>query len=475
MTHGTCDSNLAWHIMKVGSLLISTFYIASLMTTDFQWQRFPETQQWLDHWIALAAETIPFLAELQLRMGRETGTHLRDWVDHLELGSERAPDDELTQLGFEQIPGAEESVWSHRGGLFPPIRRSTGNVVQLALKVDSVADFLLAHRINANIEGEPLTPLRRATVATDSKVVLSVLERHGFRGFEPVQVDAKTRLRSVAWHEAFRLRRREFDHDEQGFEEADRLVQAASEQIGVDWACDRFFAAEREYWQRRNHAAQTQWARQNRLGLGWANHDHHTYRSSREHFARLIALLERLGLQSRERFYGGAEAGWGAQVMEQPVAGIVVFADVDLSPTEVTGDFAHKGLEPRSSLGTVGLWCKLHGEAMLQAGMHHLECQFDFTAARDQLAQQGVDSMAPFTDFDYLKQSFTKGERWAVSEQRVAKALQQGWITEEQADHFRRDGSIGSHLEVLQRWDGYKGFNQTGISEIIRQTDPRRS
>jgi hypothetical protein len=26
---------------------------------------------------------------------------------------------------------------------------------------------------------------------------------------------------------------------------------------------------------------------------------------------------------------------------------------------------------------------------------------------------------------------------------------------------------------VLERNDGYKGFNQTGISQIIRRTDPR--
>ena len=28
----------------------------------------------------------------------------------------------------------------------------------------------------------------------------------------------------------------------------------------------------------------------------------------------------------------------------------------------MTGDFAHEPLPPESRLGTVGLWCKLHGE-----------------------------------------------------------------------------------------------------------------
>jgi hypothetical protein len=126
--------------------------------------------------------------------------------------------------------------------------------------------------------------------------------------------------------ESFRLRRRKFDGEEAGFEHAMRLIDAAAVEVGVDRACDLFFAAEREYWMRRNRAAQVQKARQDRLGLGWGNHDHHTYRSSREHFPRLIAALEALGMVCRERFYAGREAGWGAQVLEQPNARIVVFA-----------------------------------------------------------------------------------------------------------------------------------------------------
>jgi hypothetical protein len=36
-------------------------------------------------------------------------------------------------------------------------------------------------------------------------------------------------------------------------------------------------------------------------------------------------------------------------------------------------------------------------------------------------------------------------------------------------------GAIGSHLENLERNDGYKGFNQTGVSDIIARTDPRKA
>ncbi len=67
-----------------------------------------------------------------------------------------------------------------------------------------------------------------------------------------------------------------------------------------------------------------------------------------------------------------------------------------------------------------------------------------------------------------------KGKRWAVNEQRIAKLLAQGLITEDQAKTFRTQGAVGSHLENLERNEGFKGFNQKGVSEIISATDPRK-
>ena len=88
----------------------------------------------------------------------------------------------------------------------------------------------------------------------------------------------------------------------------DRLRDLA----GPDLACHVVFAEERAYWQAHNHAGHVQKARQDQLGLGWANHDHHTFRSSRQHFVDLMRALEKLGFERRERYYAGAQAGWGA-------------------------------------------------------------------------------------------------------------------------------------------------------------------
>jgi hypothetical protein len=344
---------------------------------------------------------------------------------------------------------------------------------------DSVVDFAVAHQLDRShaLVGGPLDGVRRLLVEGDEKSGRQVwaVERHGSWNWSGGEIRGSEAAAVLAMRERFRLRKRDYDDDRQGFEELNQLMDQSIEALGVDRTADVFFEAERHYWQGRNTAGQFQKMRQDRLGLGWANHDHHTYRSSRTCFRDLIRTLEKLGMQPRERFYAGREAGWGAQVLEQTNARIVVFADVDLAPEEIVQDFAHQPLEETQSLGTVGLWCALHGEAILQAGLHHLECQFRFEEARQQLENLGLASMRPFTDLPHLRQSFTVGETWAVRESRLTRALSKGWITREQADRFQRSGALGSHLEILQRNDGYKGFNPKGISDIILETDPRHA
>ena len=74
-------------------------------------------------------------------------------------------------------------------------------------------------------------------------------------------------------------------------------ARAAVELVGPDLAASYFLQQERAYWQRHNSAGALQHARQDRLGLGWGNNDHHTFRSSRAAFAPLIGFLTLLGFR----------------------------------------------------------------------------------------------------------------------------------------------------------------------------------
>jgi hypothetical protein len=442
----------------------------------FDWEPQPDAAAFVREWLDEFCRDCPPARQLARVLRDRTGTRLADWVDSLAMPGNGDRSNRLRGLGFELTTGwGQRRIWEHSRGLFPLIEQPESGSRRVALKVDSVADFLVRHDLGrgTQVHGGPLAPLRRARIASAHGTELWIVERHGRRGWDLPTV-APGQLQAAVRHaDAFRRRKRVFEREEAGFDHTRTLIRAAVDELGAGWASDLFFAAEREYWTNRNRAARFQKARQDALGLGWANHDHHTYRSSRERFAPLIAILEELGLRCRERFYAGREAGWGAQVLEQPESAIVVFADVDLGPDEVSGDFAHEPLAPNGVYGTVGLWCKLHGEAFLRPGMHHLECRFDFRAAAGQLRHAGFPVMKPFTDLPYLKQAFTDGEKWLLDPGRVQAALAAGAITPQQADALVRSKSIGSHLEILQRDAGYKGFNRAGISEIIRRTDPR--
>ncbi len=450
--------------MKPGSFLES-----------FQWSPQPEAFRFIRRLVRDFLEACPEAAAFAGRMSGETGTRFIDWIDHIRLNRGDRNAAQLQSVGYRpESESASSAVYRNTSGVFPAVLAWDGGM-EIGIKVESAADFLAANQLHRDVIGSPLAVLRTSGIYEARDCALTIVERHGTGGFDAGGPGQEIGIHRLVHWEKFRLRPRNFDRDEDGFETANRLIDGAIRDLGKDLTCDLWFAAEREFWMRRNRAARAQKARQDRLGLGWANHDHHTYRSSRKNFKLLIAVWEKLGLQCRERFYAGREAGWGAQVMEQPVTGIITFNDVDLTPDELMGDFSHEGLEEQQKLGTVGLWCGLHGDSFLRPGMHHLASMFDFDLLTRQLAgEAGVKAMKPFSDFPYLRQAFTEGERWEANPERIERLWKTGAITAEQAEQFRAKGAIGSHLENLERNDGFKGFNQAGVSEIIHATDPRK-
>lgn len=450
---------------------------------QWDWQCQPEADALVRGLVDVFLARCPAANELARRMLDETSTRFVDWIDFIAAPASQVPADRLTSTGYTHRPepGAP-TRHIHEGAMLPAILIEDGPM-RVGIKVDAVADFLAMWQVTPDtpILGEPWGQLRMAAAFKADEAELICVERHGCRDFEPPAYSPALAIAAQQVLETFRRRRRLFHTQEQGvnatLESAKhavaQLAEHTNESSARNFACDLFFHAERDYWQRRNAAARWQKHRQDRLGLGWANHDHHTYRCSRKRYNQTIAIFETLGFHCRERFYAGQEAGWGAQVLEQSTTGHVIFADVDMSPEEVAYDFAHHPLEAPTELGTVGLWVALHGDSILQAGMHHLECQFDHDRLTADLQASGHKVMDRFTDFDYLRQAFTAGETWPVDERRIEKLLADNLITREQANRFRANGAIGSHLENLERNQGYKGFNQHGVSDIIRRTDAR--
>ncbi|MBI3876863.1 MAG: hypothetical protein HY300_13085 [Verrucomicrobia bacterium] len=448
---------------------------------QFDWPLCYEAENLVLRQLAQFLARNAFARRLAERMRDETGTLFADWVDHLVVSADQ--EKAFRAVGYMDDPTVEPetSVVSleHPQALLPRARvdskaRPSSAPRLVAIQTDFVADFITAHNLQAQPEGEPLSRYRRVLVSEENDCRLEAVERRGYRGYTPAKFQPGEVERVLKARELFHSRPRHFEDDAEGYRQLEQHVERVVGLVGQALAAHFFWEAERAYWQRRNRAAQIQKQRQDSLGLGWANHDHHTPRCSRRHFLAVSRILETLGFERRERYHAGHDAGWGAQIWDHPVEPVVVFADVDLLPEERELDFSRVPLPETKHLGTVGLWCGLHGDSFLDAGMHHLEARFDHALLRDQLAKEGVETMKPFSDFAFLKQAFTEGERWPVRRERAERLLQQGLISGDQFQKFVTEGAIGSHLENLQRKGGFKGFNQTSVSVIISATDPRK-
>lgn len=439
--------------------------------SNFLWERCPEAETFIEEALSSLISKNSDLKDLEIRLLNDTSSRLFDWVDYIVVDEE---DSRIESLGFTLSHVAlDYKIYSHPGAQLPKIvlkKHSQG----VAVSVESVEQYLLIRGKGGTIEGSPYSGLRHSLISEEEGVKFWVVERRSSNGIEPISEKPSYLCHFFTAREIWSRRLRNFIFEDEAIDLSLKAAEEMVELVGEAQAASIVLDLERDYWQAKNRAGQVQKARQDFLGMGWANHDHHTFRSSRKYFQALVKLFEILGFRCRERFYAGKEAGWGAQVMEHHTVRLVLFLDVDLLPEELELDFSHYELPEIENLGTIGLWCALHGDSILKGGMHHLEAQFMFDDLREDLSEQGVRMMAPFSDFPYLKQAFTEGEYWPVDSVRLEKLIKNGKISQEQKERFERKGAVGSHLENLQRREGYKGFNQKNVSVIIKQTDPRR-
>lgn len=437
------------------------------------WPRCPEGAAWFEQQLNTFAAQNSLVAELRAKFLTK-GVALASLVDHWILPEGSVPLDTLTDMGMEPITHPEgDTVWKHTGARLPGVRFKKRDAPTLALLVEDVEAFGQANELEFTaVHGDADSQYRCAHLPLPYGELMPI-SRRGYAGFAPGTTTPKLTADLTRARMAFRCRERH-DGTFDAIEDVDRIFGRSAREIGKDRAVEEFFFAEREYYLTRNAAARFQYEQQNEIGIGWANHDHHTYRSSRETFRALMSLWQDMGFETREKFYAGEEAGWGAQVVEHVACRIILFCDVDMAPEELNVEYVSTDLPARQTLGTIGLWCALHGDSIDLAGLHHLECEFDFAREESEMITHGHGVMKPFTDLPMLKQAFTQAELWKVDSRRAQALVERGAITPELAEQFVTTGAAGSHLEILQRWEGFKGFNKTGVSAIIKETDARR-
>ena len=286
------------------------------------------------------------------KMRAETGTDFYEWVDHVTLHPDFEA--ELSSLGLieEHVPApAGWRVFYHPRAMMPRVvlasgGRRNGAPVTLAIRPESIVDFASRNGLDPALAGRYGARLRQIEISNENTFSFRAIDRLACRGFTIEDPSSEFVSSLLHVRELWRTRQRRFIDDADGVAHAFELQSDAIRLVGRDVACELFFAEERAYWESRNTAARIQKRRQDALGLGWGNHDHHTFRCSRSFFADVVRFLLNFGFEKRERYYAGAEAGWGAQICEHAATGITVFADVDLMPDETAVDFSVEPLSP---------------------------------------------------------------------------------------------------------------------------------
>jgi hypothetical protein len=438
----------------------------------FDWQLFEDQEKFQNELVNKFLAGNKFAFELANRIEGHTQTRFFDWIDYMGFSEDKFDIQDIILLNYKENKDIEltpETRMYHvQGSTLFPILIHPEESIELVIHPENLREFQKVWTIKPEISGEESAPYNTLEVARQDDKLLLACERRGYNGF--VVKESNDVDNYLAALDYFRKRKRDYEEHLGALEDQ---VKDISNSLNQGRMADAFFRAEREYWEARNFAGRHQKKLQDDVGLGWGNRDHQAFRCSRENFSRIVGIFESMGMQPRERFYAGKQAGWGAQVLEHPICKEAVFADVDLNPEESAGDFAHEGLAPTKEHGTVGLWVGLHGESILSAGIHHLAALVDFQKSNSKLPQQGVPVMAPFSNFPFLKQAFTRREIWQPVESRVEALVIKGSINDEQSTRFLKEGAIGSHLEIIERNLGFKGFNQDSVSAIITATDPR--
>jgi hypothetical protein len=440
---------------------------------DFDWHLYPDQEAYQKDLVNRFFTRNQFARELAQRIEGHTSTRFFDWIDYMVFPDSSFDMTELIMLKYEEQKDMETPsdtrLYVIPGSQLFPILIHPKESTELVIHPENLREFQNIWGTRSEILGEENAAFNVQEVARHNDFILKTCERRGYKGFVvKVSDDIDSYLSSLDY---FTTRKRETEYDLTSLQEH---IQDMSDELDIGRVADAFFRAERIYWLERNSAGRHQKKLQDDVGLGWGNRDHQAFRCSRKNFCRIVRIFESLGMESRERFYAGEQAGWGAQVLEHPICKEAVFADVDLLPQESQGDFAHEGLQPEKNLGTVGLWAGLHGESILSAGFHHLAILVDFDKCEHKLTEAGVPVMSPFSSFPFLKQAFTQGENWQAHKERLDKLLNAGSIDPQQHAEFLKEGAIGGHVEIIERNSGFKGFNQDSVSAIITATDPRK-
>lgn len=432
-----------------------------MANSELDFNTFPETERYVDDLVQEVCERNEDVQRFADRVRTHTATRLRDWVESFTLSGALLY--RVEELGYRlQATLYGQKLYTHPRGVFPALRIYPGPVPVargLTIQVESLSVFRYLSGYFGEIDGTPGSPYSRILLSDKGGVLLFAAERNA-NVWMPVDLEYGELHDLLEAHHLMMQRRRLFEAEEEPWKPTERLIHRVLGLVGSEPCASLFLEQERRFWEARNTSARFLKTQQDRLGLGWGNHDHHTFRCRRPNFFPFVRLLEQMGFARRESFRvpSPASPAWGVLILEHPGIGAVVSADTDVLDGELERNFGGEPLETASSPGTIGLWTGLHGDSIFEAGMHHLGARYNYDALRQSLKTVEIEIMEPFTDLPHLRQAYVHGERWMVPQRHLSELQSSGDADPAALEKIRTHGILGSFLECTHRSAGYRGF-----------------
>jgi hypothetical protein len=233
---------------------------------DFAWGLFPEAESAIFDLLEEFMKRCEFARHLAQRLYIETATLFRDWVDFIVVIDDEAIAKKLARVGFvkdenAEVPKGLVCLW-HPHTTLPRVLVGTSRpgkkkgkgparsgVVEVAIKPESVTDTTVALGAAPLIEGAPYSRFRRGLLYDEGDIMLTAVERLGYRGFVPKDPTGPAYRNVLEIAEAWRLRPRHFENQEsEGFEFMTAMAREAVRCVGSGIAATLFFRGEREFW-----------------------------------------------------------------------------------------------------------------------------------------------------------------------------------------------------------------------------------
>src|SRR5687767_13047917 len=155
--------------------------------TAYKWEPQPEAEALVRELVDAFLRVSPVAQALRDRLYAEAGVRFVDLVDTILVPDGPEVAERLVRAGYRKASTSDDTPhYAHAGGIFPRIETVSDTARQVAVRVESIADFVSVWQTECDFVcgASPLSKLRVAKVEASGAHDFWIVERHGSAGMD---------------------------------------------------------------------------------------------------------------------------------------------------------------------------------------------------------------------------------------------------------------------------------------------------